>query len=276
MAAKKVVSIAVVLGLCAGGVFFFIARKYLVDCTAKTFLEVIPPLQLGPSPDGYPSMEIGQASYLFRVATAEKIKGRATFEEFLSRESVRNTRWFKRFGESSNESIKKAIENLSVNFGTAAYKDTDRVELWMTCYNRDDAALLVDEMVEMFVSKAADRNSQIDGHIKQLEDQRAGIRKELESLKESRDAGSMSPQKIQIIESRSAMLKAIDEQIDKLNVVKNDSPSTQYKRVSTAPSMRTRVPFWAVLSLPAGGLLGLMVGIVLSRFNTSTFAANDQ
>jgi len=113
--------------------------------------------------------------YGFRVSMATLIKQQSTLERLTDGDRIRDTEWFKNFSEVKAISNVKAVKDLEKNFGAFAQRDGDYVVLSMTCGSEEESALIVNEMVDLFLA--------LQGTAK-----RAGVAEWLIKLTEQRDS----------------------------------------------------------------------------------------
>ncbi len=148
-----------ILGLIMGGAAWYLLGKYLPRYTAQTYITVLPPVVKDP-------MTIAAAlvgkdiQYGHRVSIANIIKRQTTLLDLIDRAEVRETRWFQRFAKfdekgniiSVDQCRTKAFLDLKKNFGAYAHRDAEFVILSMTCGDTQEAALIVNEMVRLFLA----------------------------------------------------------------------------------------------------------------------------
>ncbi len=89
------------------------------------------------------------------------IKQQSTLLELIDRDKVRQTQWFRRFAKFDKQGktinvghcILKAYQDLRKNFSAYADKDSEFVVLSMTWSDAQEAADIVNEMVDLFLRK---------------------------------------------------------------------------------------------------------------------------
>lgn len=140
-----------ILGFMIGGAAWYLLRKYAPKYTAQTYIKVLPPAEKDPMTIGG-GMVGKDIQYGHRLSTAALIGQQSTLQRLIDRDKIQETKWFKRFGEVKAISIVKAFKNLRNRFAASAQRDGDYVVLSMTCGDRAESALIVNEMVDMFLA----------------------------------------------------------------------------------------------------------------------------
>lgn len=137
--------ILTVAGFVLGGGSWVVARRYFPSYTARTLIEVLPPIETDP-------MQIVTAQvqkdiqYQHRVSMASVIKTQGMLETLLRDDKVKATAWFAGRGRD----IRKAFKYLMKHLGAYAHRDAYYVEVSMTCGKASEAALIVNEAVSLF------------------------------------------------------------------------------------------------------------------------------
>ena len=166
------------LGSVAGGVSWYLLQKHSPQYRAETYIKVLPPVEKDPTVIG--SVRASKdIEYGSRQSIASLIKQQSNFEKLLERDVIRETKWFKSFGKSNNN--RKAIQQLKKNFGVSAQRDGDYVQLSMTCGDAIESALIVNEMVSMFISsQGSSKRAEVTEKLSSLDTQRTRVQRELD------------------------------------------------------------------------------------------------
>jgi len=173
-----------VLGLVAGGGTWKLLQKYLPRYTARTYIQVLPPVEKDPMTIG--SVQLHKdILYGHRQSIANLIKQQRTLEELLSVDNVKETRWWlDRMGEDH----RKAVKYLKRHFGAHAHRDSEFVEISMKCGSAKEAADIVNEMQDLFLSKqGATEKREIADRMQRLEEQRIRVQGELDAAEKGLD-----------------------------------------------------------------------------------------
>ncbi len=168
------------LGFVAGGISWYLVLKYAPKYTAQTFIRVLPPVERDPMVigGGQVGMDI---QYGHRVSMASLIKQQRTLEELVARDKIQQTKWFNRFGDIKSKKITKAVKDLKENFSAAAQRDSDYIIMSMTYRDKEEATLIVNEMVDLFInSQRQSTKSGVSERMRQLTDQRDAVQAELD------------------------------------------------------------------------------------------------
>jgi len=173
--------IATVLGLVAGGAIWYLLVTFYPKYTARTYIEVLAPVETDPMTIGEVQVQ-KEILYDFRTSIANLIKQQSTLQELLGREKVKQTEWYKR----RNGDIRKLMDDLEDDFVAYPHRDSDFVELSMTCASDSEAALIVNEMVDLFISNRANtERGQVAERLAQLEQERQRVERELEQAEKA-------------------------------------------------------------------------------------------
>jgi succinoglycan biosynthesis transport protein ExoP len=184
--------ILTIFGLITGGAGWYAFRIYLPSYCAQTYIEVLPPVESDPMTIG--SIQVQKdIQYGYRVSMANLIKQQSSLQELLRNDKVRSTNWFKRMDEDT----RKAVRYLKKHLGAYAHRDAEYVEISMTCREAQEAALIVNEMAQLFVnSQAGAKKGEISERLARLEDRRRALERELtaanNALDEVREAWGIS------------------------------------------------------------------------------------
>ncbi|MFC1634926.1 polysaccharide biosynthesis tyrosine autokinase [Planctomycetota bacterium] len=172
-----------VLGLIAGGGTWKLLQKYMPRFTARTYIQVLPPVEKDPMTIG--SVQLHKdILYGHRQSIANLIKQQSTLEDLLDRDKVKETKWYERRGEDR----RKAVKYLKRHFGAHAHRDSEFVEISMSCGGAREAADIVNEMLELFLSRqGATEKREITDRMQQLEEQRIRVQGELDAAEKGLD-----------------------------------------------------------------------------------------
>ena len=173
-----IVSMAI-LGLIISGISWFLLRRYYPRYTAQTYIKVLPPIEKDPAAIGG-TMVSKDIQYGHRLSVASLIKQQSTLQNLIDRDIIQQTKWFKRFGKSKAISIRKAYKDLTKHFGAFADRDTEFVSISMTCSNKQEATLIVNEMLDLFLYSQRDiKRAEVAAKLKTLKDQRLNVQRDL-------------------------------------------------------------------------------------------------
>jgi succinoglycan biosynthesis transport protein ExoP len=172
-----------VLGLGAGGGIWKLLQIRFPRYTAKTFIQVLPPTETDPMTIGSVQLQ-KDILYGHRQSIANLIKQQSTLEDLLERDKVKETAWFKRF----NGDRRRAVNYLDKYFGAYADRDSEFVQISMTCSAAKEAADIVNEMLHLFLAtRGATERDEISEKLKGLEDQRVRVQSELDAANKGLD-----------------------------------------------------------------------------------------
>ena len=164
-------------GLIVGGGLWAFLLKYYPKYTAVTYLAVFSPTKTDPTQltSPIPSKDI---LYQTRLSKALLITQQSSFNELLQIDDVRNTQWFQSFDNNIGDMMKDLKDHL----GAAAQRDSDYVQVSMTCGSPKEAALIVNRMVDWFVkNQGAVATSDIMAQLADLRTQKTVIEADLKT-----------------------------------------------------------------------------------------------
>jgi capsular exopolysaccharide synthesis family protein len=175
--------IMTLLGLGAGGGIWKLLQKYLPKYTAETYIQVLPPVETDPM--NIVATQVNKdIHYQHRLSMANLIKQQKTLQDLLRNDKVRATKWFQLRGKDE----RKAFKYLKEYLGAYAHKDAEFVEISMTCEGPEEAALLVNEMAQLFVSsQGGSKKADISEKLRQYEERRDRVQSELTAAEAALD-----------------------------------------------------------------------------------------
>ncbi|MHC4361482.1 MAG: GumC family protein, partial [Planctomycetota bacterium] len=190
---------ATILGFVIAGVSWFLLLRYVPKYTAQAFLKVLPPVEKDPMIIGGPLVQ-KDIQYGHRASIAALITRQSSLQDLIDSDRVRGTKWFTRFGDVESETykrVRRAFDDLKKHFGAYAHRDQEFVVVSMTCRDKEESALIVNEMVRLFLaSRKAAETGDIAARLTNLESERSSVQKELDAaelaLKDVRDRWGFS------------------------------------------------------------------------------------
>ena len=169
------------LGLIAGGGTWKFLQKYSPKYTATTYIQVLSPVTTDPWVIGATQFQ-KDILYAYRRSIANLIKQQSTLEALLDRSKVKQTNWF----INKDRDIRKAVRDLNKNFIANPHRDSEFVEISMTCQDADEAAEIVNEMLDLFLLKQKNSETkEIAEKLTQLEKQRRDVEADLQATEEA-------------------------------------------------------------------------------------------
>ncbi len=173
------------VGIIAGGSSWYLLRKYSPKYTAQTYVEVLQPGRSDPTSITTPMVN-KEIAYQFRYSKAALIKQQRRLEELLKRDKIRATKWFRSFPEATR--IVEAIGDLGENLGASAEKNSSYIRVSMTCGDPAEAALIVNETVDLFVKTQQESASgDVNAKLLQLNEQQNRLQRELNAANAALD-----------------------------------------------------------------------------------------
>ena len=141
----------IIVGFIIGGTSWYLLLRYRPRYTAETYLKVLPPVDRDPMTI-VAALVNKDIQYGHRLSIANLMKQQRTLEELISKDIIQQTKWFKRFGKLKHRSRLRAYKDLKKYLGAYALRDAEFVKVLMTCGDKDESALIVNTIVDMFLS----------------------------------------------------------------------------------------------------------------------------
>ncbi len=207
-----------VAGIVVGGLACAGLRRYLPKYTARTYIEVLPPVQTDPMAIITPLVS-RDIRYGHRLSVAQHMKQQITLQDLLARDVVTGTDWYDRA-----DTLEKRVRYLTKHLGAYAHRDADYIEVSMTCRDPDEAKDIVNEMVAMFISsQGLTKQQEVLLKKAELEKQRVIVERGLHDAENSLD-------EIRRISEMSGLERSIGRYfkntvtliLDQLELAKND------------------------------------------------------
>lgn len=170
-----------ILGVGVGVGLWFVLSIVAPKYTARTYIEVLHPGQFDPTVIGTP-LASKEIAYEFRFSKAALIKQQSYLQELIRRDAVRETKWFKWFGND----IIKIIEDLEDHLVVYPDRNSNYISISMTCSDPEEAALIVNQTVDLFVkSQQTTAEAGIGEKLRELSQQENELRDKLRSVTSS-------------------------------------------------------------------------------------------
>ena len=176
-----------ILGLGCGGVSWFLFSIYGPKYTAQTFIKVLPPVEQDPTI--IQSSPVAQdIQYGNRMSLAMRLTSQGMLQQLIDRDKIQQTKWFKGFGDIKDVRIRKAIENLEKSFGAHPQRDGDSIIVSMTCGDKEESALIVNEMASLFVnSQGGAKRKEVAEKLAQLDEEQVRVQRDLDQAERTLD-----------------------------------------------------------------------------------------
>ena len=110
------------------------------------------------------------------------------FQQLIDRDKIQQTKWFKEFGDIKDVRIRKAVKNLKRSFDASPQRDGDSIIVSMTCGDKEESALIVNEMASLFVGgQGGTKRKEVAEKLSRLDEEQARVQKDLDSADRSLD-----------------------------------------------------------------------------------------
>ena len=90
--------------------------------------------------------------YGHRVTLANLMKSQSTLQELLQRDAVRNTKWYRQRTKNGVD-VARAVQCLDRHLVAFPHRDAEHILVSMMCGSPSEAALLVNQMVDLFIKQ---------------------------------------------------------------------------------------------------------------------------
>ena len=176
-----------IFGFGFGGASWFLFSTYWPEYTAQTFIKVLPPIEKDPT--AMQGITVAQdIQYGYRQSMALQLTSQSMFQQLIDRDKIQQTKWFKRFGDIKDVRIRKAVKDLSKRFVASPQRDGDSIIVSMACGDKEESALIVNEMASLFVGgQGGTKRKEVAEKLSRLDDEQARVQKDLDSAERSLD-----------------------------------------------------------------------------------------
>ena len=176
-----------ILGFIAGGTAWYLSLRYNPKYTAQTYIRVLSPVVKDPMTIGG-GLAAKDILYGSRLSMAALVTQQSTLQKLIDRDKIQETEWFKSFGKIKDRSITKAHKELRKHFGAYAQRDGDFIVVSMTSSNAGESALIVNEMVSLFLaSQGTTKREEVAEKLTRLEERRLNVQRDLDSSEKALD-----------------------------------------------------------------------------------------
>jgi capsular exopolysaccharide synthesis family protein len=174
-----------ILGFIFGGASWYLLLKYFPKYTADAIIRVLPAVERDPMSIG--GIQVAKdIQYGARVSVATLLIQQNNLLELIKRDKIQATKWFQSFGKIKERRIAKAVEDLRKYFGAYAQRDSDYVSLSMTAGDRKEAALIINEMIDLFLaSQGISKKEDIANKLARYEEHRLRVQHDLDMADKS-------------------------------------------------------------------------------------------
>jgi succinoglycan biosynthesis transport protein ExoP len=176
-----------ILGFGFGVASWFLCSIYWPEYTAQTFIKVLPPIQKDPT--AMQGITVTQdIQYGYRLSMAMQLTSQSMFQQLIDRDKIQQTKWFKGFGDIKDVRIRKAVKKLEKKFGSNPQREGDSIIVSMTCGDKEESALIVNEMASLFVGgQGGTKRKEVAEKLSRLDEEQARVQKDLDSADRSLD-----------------------------------------------------------------------------------------
>ncbi len=172
--------ILTVFGFIAGVGIWKVLQIYYPKYTATTYLKVLSPTPSDPWIIGGTQLQ-KDILYAHRTSIANLITQQSSFEYLLNDTTIRQTDWFLQ----NDKNTLKLVRSLKNSFIAFPQRDSDFVQLSMTCGKPDEAAFIVNKMADLFLRKQTGvEQDEVRESLSRFNEQRSSVQRELDKAEQ--------------------------------------------------------------------------------------------
>lgn len=176
-----------VFGFGCGAGSWFVLMRVWPRYTARTFIRVLPPVEKDPTLI-QSTVVAKEIQYGYRLSLSMQLKSQSILQQLVDRDKIQRTKWFQGFGDIRDVRIRKAVKDLNKHLGASPQRDGDSIVVSMTCGDKEESALIVNEMVALFVSgQGSAKKKEVADKLSQLQIRQLSVQRELESAEQEMD-----------------------------------------------------------------------------------------
>jgi succinoglycan biosynthesis transport protein ExoP len=138
------------LGSAIGVGGWYAIRRYLPLYKAEAVIKVLPPVETDPM-QVVASQVQQDIQYGHRVSLANLMKLQSNLQELIRiSNKVRETKWF---SQTMRGDAAEAVRSLNTHLSASPQREAEQIVVSMTCASSTEAALIVNEMAQLFVTQ---------------------------------------------------------------------------------------------------------------------------
>ncbi|UCD50757.1 MAG: polysaccharide biosynthesis tyrosine autokinase [Phycisphaerales bacterium] len=138
-----------ILGGALGTGGWYQMRRFRPLYKAEGIIKVLPPVDTDPM-DIVATQVQQDIQYGHRVSLANLMKMQSSLQRLLQSDRVRQTKWFR---QALDADVTEAVSYLERNLNAFPHREAEHLIVSMTCGSPKEAALIVNEMMRLFVSE---------------------------------------------------------------------------------------------------------------------------
>lgn len=172
-----------ILGGAAGTGGWHLIRRYLPLYKAETAIKVLPPIETDPM-EIVASQVQQDIQYGHRVSLANLMKMQSNLQELLRiSDKVRDTKWFRQTMHGDKDEATRGLEK---HLNAFPEREAEHIIVSMTCANRGEAALIVNEMARLFVTQHGEtEKAGVSQKLVELTARQAAVEKEMKDSEQA-------------------------------------------------------------------------------------------
>lgn len=167
-----------VLGGAVGGGGWYLVRRFLPLYQAQTVIKVLPPVQTDPM-EIVSSQVQQEIQYGHRVSLANLMKTQSSLQKLLQVDRVQGTNWCRRTTQGRGGAL-AAMRYLEKHLSAYPHREAEHIVVSMSCGHPGEAALIVNEMADLFIKDHGDTERQdVTNKLVELTSRQSAVEKEI-------------------------------------------------------------------------------------------------
>lgn len=217
-------------GFLIGAVSYVGMRRFFPRYTALAGIHVLPPITSDPR-EFSTTQPQKDLYYQFRFTKATLMKQQNMLQTLIKQDSIRATKWFEQFvkrdadGQISDIDVARAIKKLDEKLSVTAPRDQDFIRVSMSWADPKEAALIVNEMIRLFLSDQREKaragiSEQMAAEEKnrqELRDSLRAIQTQLDNLRAGSDFARLNPSTATYRDYMDQKLASLYEEFSRLD-----------------------------------------------------------
>jgi len=214
-----------ILGFIGGGVAWRLLLMYAPKYTARTLLRILPPVAKDPMTVAQPIVS-EQLQYAHRASIAALVTQQSQLQDLLDSDKIQETNWFRQFGDLNRNKakcLKEAFEALTDDFHAHPERNSQLVSVSMTCGFREESALIVNEMMRLFISEhGTKKKAEITKELSSLRKQQTKVQGQLDEAERALAQIREDSKLTDLEEPRGYVRHTITIRLQNLEIARND------------------------------------------------------
>ncbi len=219
-----------ITGFIIGAGFYVFMLHFFPRYTAATGINVSPPITSDPRE--FTSVQPQKDLYFqFRATKAALMKQQDMLQNLIKQDSIRATKWFEQFVKRDADNqivsidVAKALRRLNKRLVVSAPRDQDFIRVEMTWADPKEAALIVNEMVRLFLSdqrekaraEISEKMASEERARQELRDALRAIQAQMDTLRQGSEFARLDPKNVSYRDYMDEKLASLYKEFSRLD-----------------------------------------------------------